>query len=152
MVFNCVNTRIWNVLGHEKPVTGSVSGSRQPKNIEGEYWTGLHSSRGEIYTFYVPERRPILCTLHGAVDFLKFLKIAVVGGWGVLLGHSAYIISLYMMEGVKYWDVMYTLRPSTSLQMPYIELHRPGIEPSPPLIECGRSTIELWNLYIIWVC
>ncbi len=27
-------------------------------------------------------RRPILCTLHGAVDFLKFLRIAVVGGWG----------------------------------------------------------------------
>jgi hypothetical protein len=24
-------------------------------------------------------------------------------------------------------DVMYTLRPSTSLQMPNIELHRPGI-------------------------
>jgi hypothetical protein len=36
--------------------------------------------------------------------------------------------------------------------MPNIELHRPGIEPGPPLIECGRSTIELWNLYIIWVC
>jgi hypothetical protein len=33
--------------------------------------------------------------------------------------------------------------------MPNIELHRPGIE---PLIECGRSTIELWNLYTIWVC
>ncbi len=36
--------------------------------------------------------------------------------------------------------------------MPNIELHRPGIEPGPPLIECGCSTIELWNLYIIWVC
>ncbi len=36
--------------------------------------------------------------------------------------------------------------------MPNIALHRPGIEPGPPLIECGRSTIELWNLYIIWVC
>jgi hypothetical protein len=47
---------------------------------------------------------------------------------------------------------MYTLCPSTSLQMPNIELHCPGIEPGPPLIECGRSTIELWNLYIIWVC
>jgi hypothetical protein len=56
------------------------------------------------------------------------------------------------MAGVKYWDVMYTLHPSTSLQMPNIELHRPGIEPGPPLIECGRATIELWNLYIIWVC
>ncbi len=57
-----------------------------------------------------------------------------------------------MMAGKKYWDVMYTLHPSTSLQMPNIELHRPGIEPRPPLIECGRSTIELWNLYIVWVC
>ncbi len=57
-----------------------------------------------------------------------------------------------MMAGKKYWDVMYTLRPSTSLQMPNIELHRPGTEPGPPLKECGRSTIELWNLCIIWVC
>jgi hypothetical protein len=56
-----------------------------------------------------------------------------------------------MMAGKKYWDVMYTLRPSTSLQMPNIDLHRRGIEPGPPLIECGRSTIELWNLYIIGV-
>ncbi len=36
-----------------------------------------------------------------------------------------------MMAGKKYWDVMYILRPSTSLQMPNIELHRPGIEPRP---------------------
>ncbi len=57
-----------------------------------------------------------------------------------------------MMAGKKYWDVMYALHPSASLQMPNNELHRPGIEPGPPLIECGRSTIELWNLYIIWVC
>jgi hypothetical protein len=27
-----------------------------------------------------------------------------------------------MMAGKKYWDVMYTLCPSTSLQMPNIEL------------------------------
>jgi hypothetical protein len=26
--------------------------------------------------------------------------------------------------------------------MPNIDLHRPGIEPGPPLIECGRSTIN----------
>ncbi len=40
-------------------------------------------------------RRPTLCTLHIAVDFLKSLKIAVVFlGGGVLLGYSAYIISL----------------------------------------------------------
>jgi hypothetical protein len=30
-------------------------------------------------------RRPILCTLYGAVDFLKVLKIAVVGGGGGVL-------------------------------------------------------------------
>ncbi len=36
--------------------------------------------------------------------------------------------------------------------MPNIELHRLGIKPRPPLIECGRSTIELQNLYKIWVC
>ncbi len=34
-------------------------------------------------------RRPILCTLYGAVDFLNVLKNAVVGGGGrVLLVHS----------------------------------------------------------------
>ena len=35
---------------------------------------------------------------------------------------------------------MYTLRPSTSLQMPNIELHRPGIEPGPP-------PDRMWTLY-----
>jgi hypothetical protein len=59
-------------------------------------------------------RRPILWTLYNALDFLKVLKIAVVGGGGggVLLVHSAYIMSLLMMAGIKYWDVMYTLCPS----------------------------------------
>ncbi len=37
-------------------------------------------------------RRPILWTLYGAVDFLKVLKIAVVGGGGggvlLVLGHN----------------------------------------------------------------
>jgi hypothetical protein len=33
-------------------------------------------------------RRPTLCTLHIAVDFLKSLKIAVVWGWGVVLGYK----------------------------------------------------------------
>ena len=54
-------------------------------------------------------RRPILWTLYGAVDFLKVLKIAVVGGGGVLLVHSAYIMSLLMMAGIKYWDIMYDI-------------------------------------------
>ncbi len=53
-------------------------------------------------------------------------------------------------RGLRIW--YNTLYPSTSLQMPNIELHYPGIEPRPPLIECGRSTSELWNLYIMWVC
>ncbi len=55
-------------------------------------------------------RRPILWTLYGAVDFLKVLKIAVVGGGGgdSYIG-SAYNMSLLMMSGIKYWDVMYTL-------------------------------------------
>ena len=50
--------------------------------------------------------------LYNALDFLKVLKIAVVGGRGVLLVHSAYIMSLLMMSRIKYWDVMYTLCPS----------------------------------------
>ncbi len=57
-----------------------------------------------------------------------------------------------MMAGKKYWDVMYTLRPSTSLQMPNIELHSPGIEPGPPPDRMWMLSIELWNLYIIRVC
>jgi hypothetical protein len=45
---------------------------------------------------YFMYRRPTLCTLHIAVDFLKSLEIAVVwgGGGGVVLGFWAYIISL----------------------------------------------------------
>ena len=43
------------------------------------YWV-VGAAGGFMY------RRPILCTLHGAVDFLKFLKIAVVGGGGGATG------------------------------------------------------------------
>jgi hypothetical protein len=53
------------------------------------------SYRNKQDTYLFMYRRPTLCTLHIAVDFLKSLKIAVVwGGGGVLLGYSAYIISL----------------------------------------------------------
>jgi hypothetical protein len=45
-------------------------------------------------------RRPILCTLYGAVDFLKVLKSCGFGGGGVLLdgweevlGRNVYITS-----------------------------------------------------------
>jgi len=48
-------------------------------------------------------RRPILCALHVAVDFLKFLKIAVVWGGGLLLGHSAYIISLLNFDSTVFF-------------------------------------------------
>ncbi len=62
------------------------------------------------------DRRPIFLTLYGAVDFLKVLKIAVVGGggWGgVLLLHSANIMSLLMISGINYRDINYTLCPSS---------------------------------------
>ncbi len=78
-------------------------------------------------TVFFMYRRPILCTLHGAVDFLKGSEEIHY----VPIGDGD-IMSLQMMAGKKYWDVMYTLHPSTSLQMPNIELHRPGIKPGPP--------------------
>ncbi len=77
-------------------------------------------------------RRPILCTLYGAVDFLNVLKKYIMYLQVLVICD---IMSLQMMAGKKYWDVTYTLRPSTSLQMPNIELHRPGIEPGHPPIE-----------------
>jgi hypothetical protein len=80
-------------------------------------------------------RRPILCTLYGAVYFLKVLKIAVVGGGGS-----------YSMAGKKYWDVMYKLRPSTSSM---IDLHRPGIEPGPPAWHAGTLPRELSRQLIL---
>ncbi len=66
---------------------------------------------GHLYNTFFMYWRPILWTLYGAVDFLKVLKIAVVWG-GVLLVHSAYIMSQLILSGIKYWDVMYTLCPS----------------------------------------
>ncbi len=63
-------------------------------------------------------QRPILWTLYNALDFLKVLKIAVVGGggggclyyvpvddgWDQVLGRNVYIMSQLMMAGIKYWD------------------------------------------------
>jgi hypothetical protein len=55
-------------------------------------------------------RRPILCTLYGAVDFLngheELHYVPVDDGWEEVLGCNVYITS-------QNWDIMYTLRPST---------------------------------------
>jgi hypothetical protein len=78
-------------------------------------------------------RRPILCTLYGAVDFLKVLKIAVVGGGGVLLDGWE--------EVLGHNDVMYT----SSM----IELRRPGIKPGPPAWQAGTLPKELSRQLIL---
>ena len=57
-----------------------------------------------------------------------------VPGWEEVLGRNVYITS-------QYWDIMYT-----SLQMPKIELHRPGIEPGPPTWQAGTLPKELSTL------
>jgi hypothetical protein len=45
-------------------------------------------------------RRPTLCTLHIAVDFLKSLEIAVV--WrGVVLGYCAYMYYIPVDDGME---------------------------------------------------
>jgi hypothetical protein len=52
-------------------------------------------------------RRPILCTLHVAVDFLKFLKIAVV--WG---GEGCYWdIVIYYIPVDDGRDIVHILYP-----------------------------------------
>ena len=65
--------------------------------------------------------------------------VPVDDGWEEVLGRNVYITS-------QYWDIMYTLRPSTSLQMPKIELHRPRIEPGPPAWQAGTLPKELSTL------
>ncbi len=44
------------------------------------------------------------------------------------------------------WDIMYTNKYITSLQMPMIEVHRPGIEPGPPAWQAGTLPNELSTL------
>ncbi len=56
---------------------------------------------------YFMYRRPILCTLYGAVDFLNVQKKAVVGGGVCYWFIVKYIMYLQMMGGKKYWYVMY---------------------------------------------
>ncbi len=65
--------------------------------------------------------------------------VPVDDGWEEVLGRNVYITS-------QYWDIVYTLRPSTSLQMPKIELHHPGIEPGPPAWQVGTLPNELSTL------
>ncbi len=45
---------------------------------------------------------------------------------------TLYHWAMESVPGTKYGCAKHTLRPSTSLQMPNIELHRPGIDPGPP--------------------
>ena len=65
--------------------------------------------------------------------------------WDVLQGYN---ICLYIpvTPSPQYWDIMYKLRPNTSLQIPKIELHRPGIEPGPPVLQAGTLPKELFTL------
>jgi hypothetical protein len=46
---------------------------------------------------------------------------------------------------------MYTLRPSTSFQMPNIELRHLEIELGLHLMECGRSTIAMESVHNLGV-
>jgi len=64
----------------------------QPAARQSFSYTWAAAGWGELYMFMY--RRPTLCTLDIAVDFLKSLEIAVVWGGGVVLGYCAYIISL----------------------------------------------------------
>jgi hypothetical protein len=92
--------------------------------------------------------------------------VPIDDGWEEVLGHNVYITSQYFSPNAKYWTtssgnrtrapqiecgrstielcnlyiIWVCLRPSTSLQMPNIELHRPGIEPGPP-------PDRMWTLY-----
>jgi hypothetical protein len=52
------------------------------------------------------------------------------------------IMSLWMMAGKNVQE----LHPSTSLQMPKIELHRPGIKPGPHAWQAGILPKELSTL------
>ncbi len=53
-------------------------------------------------------RRPILCTLYGAVDFLNVLKKGCwVGGGGCVIGPQWNTLCAYRVVWKKYWYVMY---------------------------------------------
>ncbi len=82
--------------------------------------------------------------------------VPVDDSWEEVLGRNVYITSQYFSPNariassgnrtqaplrefgrstIELWNlfiIWVCLRPSTSLQIPNIELHRPGIEPGPP--------------------
>ncbi len=68
----------------------------------------------------------------GAGDMWYY--VTVDDGWEEVLGCNVYITSQYISPNAKYWTAL------------------SGNRTRAPQIECGRSNIELWNLYIIWVC
>ncbi len=103
-------------------------------------------------------------------------------GWKEVLGRNVYNTSQYFSPNAKYWtassgnrtrappDRMWTLyhwAMESVHNMGVLAIHYVPVllskcqilnwfvresNSGPPLIECGRSTIELWKLYIIWVC
>ncbi len=103
--------------------------------------------------------------------------VPVDDGWEEVLGCNVYITSQYFSPNAKYWiassgnrTLASPVRIWTLYHWAMESVHNMGVlvihyvpvllskcqilncEPGPPLIDCGRSTIELWNLYIIWVC
>jgi hypothetical protein len=80
-------------------------------------------------------RRPILCTLYGAVDFLNVLKKGCWGGrGGVLLVHS---------------DIYYV--PIGDGRTQTLSLPPPGIEPGSPASQVGTLPKELSRQLILSV-
>ncbi len=112
----------------------------------------MDQQESRIYIIYVPEthimyfiRRYWFLKCSEEIHYVPigdgdmWYYVPVDDGWEEVLGRNVYITS-------QYWDIMYSLRPSTSLQMPKIELHRPGIEPGPPARQAGTLPKELSTL------
>ncbi len=76
-------------------------------------------------------RRPILCTLYGAVDFLNVLKNAVVGGGRVLLVHS----EIYYVPVDDGWDQVLVRNV-----LHYIPVLHPGDKQYSKFASAGKQT------------
>ncbi len=115
----------------------------------------------------------------GAGDMWYY--VPVDDGWEEVLGCNVYITSQYFSPNAKYWTASSgnrTQAPPDRMRTLYHwameSVHNMGVlvihyvpvlfskrqilncivqesNPGPPPIECGCSTIKLWNLYIIWV-